>query len=240
MFNPKVAEYLFDKINGSLVAVPMWPNGRLETLLLVLERKSISEIVTVLGQLGRSHPDDIIRGALKTLFISPLGEIKILDPELKSFVNINCQEDLSRLIPRQGQGTFVENVGLNLGFLSFEEIQNLSKASVERDSLNFIEASKTFLSCAVQFEKECSAFWAATSREYEAKSLLNLFEKCGKQELIREIKDAFTKSAYNYGLEAKIYDEKCCFLLAERAKADKSWCESQIEKLAVKGLSSRE
>jgi molybdenum cofactor guanylyltransferase len=234
MFNPRVAEYLFDKINGSLVAVPMWPNGRLETLLLVLERKSTLEIATVLCQLGRSHPDDIIRGSLKTLFISPLGEIKILDPELKSFVNINCQEDLSRLIPRQGQGLFSENVGLNLGSLSFEEIRNLKKASVERDSLNFIEASKTFLDCAVQFEKECLAFWAAVSREYEAKSLIDLFEKCGRQELIGEIKDALNKSAYNYGLEAKIYEEKCCFLLAERAKADKFWCESQIEKLAVK------
>ena len=82
MFNPKVAEYLFDKINGSLVAVPMWPNGRLETLLLVLERKSVLEIATVLCQLGRSHPDDLIRGSLKTLLISPFGEIKILDPEL--------------------------------------------------------------------------------------------------------------------------------------------------------------
>ena len=234
MFNPKVAEYLFDKINGSLVAVPMWPNGRLETLLLVLERKSTLEIVTVLCQLGRSHPDDIIRGSLKTLLISPLGEIKILDPELKSFININCQEDLSRLIPRQGQGAFSENVGLDLCSLSFEEIRNLNKASEERDSFNFIEASRTFLDCAVQFEKECLAFWAAVSREYEAKSLLDLFEKCGRQELIKEIKDALDKSAYSYGLEAKIYEKKCCFLLAERAKADKSWCESQIEKLAVK------
>ena len=51
MLNPKVAEYLFDIINGSLVAVPMWPNGRLETLLLVLERKSTLEIATVLSQL---------------------------------------------------------------------------------------------------------------------------------------------------------------------------------------------
>ena len=119
MFNPKVAEYLFDKINGSLVAVPMWPNGRLETLLLVLERKSILEIANILCQLGRSHPDDIIRGSLKTLFVSPLGEIKILDPELRSFVNINCQEDLNRLIPRQGQGAFTENVGLNLRFFIF-------------------------------------------------------------------------------------------------------------------------
>jgi molybdopterin-guanine dinucleotide biosynthesis protein A len=234
MFNPKVADYLFDKINGSLVAVPMWPNGRLETLLMVLERKSILKITAVLCQLGRSHPDDIIRGSLNTILISPLSQIKILDPEFKSFVNINCQEDLNRLIPRQGQGISAENVRLNLGFLSFDEIRNLGKGSIERDSLDFIEASKTFLNCAVQFEKERSAFWAAVSREYEAKSLHDLLEKCGKRELISEIKASFDQSICNYGLEAKIYEEKSCFLLAKRAKADRSWCESQLEKLSAK------
>ena len=90
MLDRKVAQYLFDEINGSFVAVPMWPNGRLETLLMVLERKNTLEIANASGQLGRSHPDDIIRGSIKTLFVSPLGQIKTLDPELRSFVNINC------------------------------------------------------------------------------------------------------------------------------------------------------
>ena len=63
-----------------LSAVPMWPNGRLETLLMVLERKSSLEIANVLCQLGRSHPDDIIRGSINTLFVSPLGEIKSFRP----------------------------------------------------------------------------------------------------------------------------------------------------------------
>jgi molybdopterin-guanine dinucleotide biosynthesis protein A len=30
MLNPKVADYLFQEVNGSYVAVPMWPDGRLE------------------------------------------------------------------------------------------------------------------------------------------------------------------------------------------------------------------
>jgi molybdopterin-guanine dinucleotide biosynthesis protein A len=232
--NPKVAEYLFNEIDGSIVAVPMWPNGRLETLLMVLERKRALEITTVLSLLGRSHPDDIIRGAMKALLVSPLGEIKKIDPELKSFININCQEDLSRLIPRQGQGALDENVQLNLGGLATGEIQRLSEASLKLDNFDFWGATKEFLECAVRFENEDASFWAAVSREYEAKSLLNLYEKCNKQELIREIIDALDKSAYNYGLEAKIYEEKHCYLLGERAKADKSWCELQIEKLEVK------
>ncbi len=232
--NPKVAEYLFNEIDGSIVAVPMWPNGRLETLLMVLERKRALEITTILCLLERSHPDDIIRGAMKTLFVSPLGEIKNLDPELKSFININCQEDLSRLIPRQGQGAIGENVKLNLGGLAPIEIQRLAEASLKRDNSDFLGATKEFLESAVQFESEDVSFWAAVSREYEAKTLLSTLEKCGRQELVEEIKEILLKATCDYSLEAKIYEENSCYLLAERARADKSWCETQIEKLKAR------
>jgi len=234
ILNRKVAEYLFNEINGSFVTVPMWPNGKLETLLMILERKSCLKIANVLCQLGRSHPDDIIRGSLKTLFVSPLGEIKVLDPELRSFVNINCREDLSRLQPHQGQGPFVENVRLNLGVLSVEEIRRLDAASLKRDSSDFLEASKIFSASAVRLERKDSFFWAAISREYQAKSLLSLFGQSNNSKLIKNIKDALSIAAQNYGSEAKIYEENRCYLLAERARADKSWCELQVEKLAVK------
>jgi len=234
LLNRKVAKYLFDEIKGSIVAVPMWPNGRLETLLMVLDRKNTLAIADVLSQLGRSHPDDIIRGSSKTLFASPLGKIKMLDPELCSFVNINSQEDLSRLQPRQGQGSDPENLRLNLVALSVEEIQRLIYASLKEDSSDFLEASKAFSGSSDGLERVKSFFWAAISREHEAKSLLSLFEHCGKSELIGDIKDAFLKAAKNYGLEAKIYQENRCYWLAERAKADRSWCEMRAEKLAVK------
>lgn len=232
--NPKVAEYLFKEIDGSIVAVPMWPNGRLETLLMVLERKKALEITTVLCLMGRSHPDDIIRGAMKTLFVYPLGEIKNIDPELKSFININCQEDLSRLIPRQGQGAIGENIKLNLGGLAAIEIQQLAEASLKRDNSDFLAATKEFLECAVRFENEDATFWAAISREYEAKSLLSTLEKCGRKELVEEIKEILGKAAHNYISEAEIYEKNGCYLLAERARSDKSWCETQIEKLVTK------
>ncbi len=232
--NPKVAEYLFKEIDGSIVAVPMWPNGRLETLLMVLDRKIALEITTILCLLGRSHPDDIIRGAMKTLFVSPLGEIKSIDPELKSFINVNCQEDLSRLIPRQGQGVVGENIRLNLGTIATGEIQRLTEASLKRDKSDFLGATKEFLECAVRFEDEVSAFWAAISREYEAKSLLSTLEICGRQELVQEIEEILGKAARNYVSEAEIYEKNGCYLLADRARADKSWCESQIEKLMAR------
>jgi molybdopterin-guanine dinucleotide biosynthesis protein A len=233
MLNGKVAEYLFSEINDSFVVVPMWPNGRLETLLMVLNRKKTLEIANVLCQLGRSHPDDILRGSLKTLFVSPLGEIKILDPDLCSFVNINYQEDLCRLQPRHGQGQFIENIRLDLGVLSVEKIIDILAASSQRDNSGFLEASKIFSGCAVDFEKEGQVFWAAVNREYEAKSLLSLFEQYSKPELKADIRYALLKAAQNYGLEARIYEKNRCYFLAERANADKSWSELEAEKFGV-------
>jgi molybdopterin-guanine dinucleotide biosynthesis protein A len=234
LLSPKVAEYFFSELDGSFVAVSMWPNGRLETLLMVLNRKTAVEIADTLIQLGRCRPDDIIRGSSKTLFASPLSEIKVLDPELCSFVNINSQEDLSRLQPRQGQGLDPENLRLNLGYLAIAEIRRLNEASLKRDSSDFLEASKIFSDSAARFEREDLFFWAAVSREYEAKSLLSLIEQFSKPELIKDIDGALLKAARNYGSETKIYEENRCYFLAERAKADKSWCEMRAEKLAVK------
>lgn len=220
LVNGKVAEYMFNQIKGSYVAVPMWPNGRLETLLMVLERKSILKIADVLCRLGRSHPDDIIRGAMRVLFVSPLGQIKALDPELKSFVNINSQQDLSQLHPRQVQGSLVEDLRVNLGSVSFEELPLLLKASFERNNSNFFEAARIFANCASNFEKQDSFFWAAVSRENEAKSCLRIAHS-------KEVKGTFLHAARDYGSEAELYKKNKCYLLADRASSDKLWCESK-------------
>ena len=64
---PAVADYLFGEAEGFEVAVPMWPNGRLETLLMVLERQSGLEITDALCKLNRPRSDDVARGASKIL-----------------------------------------------------------------------------------------------------------------------------------------------------------------------------
>jgi molybdopterin-guanine dinucleotide biosynthesis protein A len=227
LLNKKVADYMFNEINGSYVAVPMWPNGRLETLLMILDRSKVLEIAGVLAQLERSHPDDIIRGSLHALFVSPFGQIKALDPTLKSFVNINSPEDLERLQPRQAQGEVVENVRLNLGTLPIHMLNSLFSAVSERKSAAYLQASKLFAECACHFESEHLHFWAALSREHQAKSLREIIDKNG--DLSSTMEDGFLQAAQNYDLEAKTYDENRCFLLADRAKSDKAWCELQIK-----------
>ncbi len=234
MLKRKVAEYLFEEIDGSYVAVPMWPNGRLETLLMILDHKKTLVIADVLSQLGRAHPDDIIRGAQKALFVSPLGKIRRLDPEFRSFININCPEDLTKLEPRQGQGSFAENLRLNLGVLPHKEIQCIAEASLKSNRDDFSDTSEILSDSAIELENKDLFFWAALAWEFKAKNLLSLLGQNGNLKLTSDIETAFLKAAQNYGSEAEVYLYNRCFLLGERAKADKTWSELQIENQAVK------
>ena len=236
LLQPKVMEYMFNIIKKSRVVVPMWPNGRLETLTMVLERKSALEIASTLCNLKRPRSDDIIRGALNILFVSTVGEIRTLDPELKSFVNINSREDLSQLQPRRVQGTITENMQLNLGVLPTLKLQRLRDAASRGKEGKLSEATRIFASCATNLESKDSFFWAAISRENEGKNLLESAQQQNASELaagqVSRGKKALLKAASNYGLEAEMYEKNGYVFLAERARSDKSWCESHVTNLA--------
>ncbi len=138
---PKVAEYMFREAEKWLeVTVPMWPNGRLETLMMVLEHESALEITETLCMLKRPRSDDIPRGASKILLVSPVNHIKTLDPELKSFININSKEDLNRLQTRRSHGPVKENLKLNLGVFSISDLQLL------REGAKMLQEDKLFRS----------------------------------------------------------------------------------------------
>jgi molybdopterin-guanine dinucleotide biosynthesis protein A len=230
LLQPKVIDYMFNSAKNARVVVPMWPNGRLETLTMVLKKPDALEIAKTLCQLRRPRSDDIIRGALNVLLISTVGEIRTFDPELKSFININSQADLTRLQPRQAQGPVTENLRLNLGALPKPELPRLQNASVRLNEGKFLESSKAFSSSATRLERGGSCFWAALSRENEGKSRLNWAKQKNKQEFTAEQKirgkEALLKAAKNYELEAKIYENAHSVFLAERAKSNKLWCES--------------
>jgi len=230
LMQPKVADHLLNVAEGFRVVVPMWPNGRLETLIMAVERSSVLEVTDTLCQLRRPRSDDIMRGALNVLLVSPFAEIRALDPELKSFVNINSQEDLARLQTRQAQGPAAENVQLNLGALPLSQLQCLREAAALCREGNFMEASTVFSSCANKLEKEESFFWAGISRENEGATLLQLAQRQSEPELAAEKnvdgKTALLNAARNYGLEAEEIEANRCRFLAERANADKAWCES--------------
>jgi molybdopterin-guanine dinucleotide biosynthesis protein A len=230
LLKSKVVDYLFNAMEDSCVVVPMWPNSRLETLVMILERNSALEITNALCQLRHPRSDDILRGASNVLFVSAIGEIKTLDPELKSFVNINSVEDLTRLQTRYAHGPVTGNLRLNLGVLSLLELQRLRDASALYSEGAFAEASRAFSASAANLEMEAAAFWAGVSRENEGESLLKWSQQQSEPELAAELdfkgKEALLKAADNYRLEAEMYEKCLCRFLAERARADKAWCES--------------
>ena len=229
---PKVAEYMFDQAEGFIVVVPMWPNGRLETLIMVLERPTSFEIASTLCQLKRPRSDDIPRGASKTLLVSPVNHIKTLDPELKSFININSKEDLTRLQTRRSYGPVTENVQLNLGVLSISDLWLLREGAKKVKDGKLQEAQKTFDFCAGNLEFCDSFFWAGLAEESQGETLLTLSTKQPESESSTELdfegKEAYLRATNNYRAEAKIYEKNRALLLAERALADKAWCESWV------------
>jgi molybdopterin-guanine dinucleotide biosynthesis protein A len=232
LLQPKIIDHMFNLAKDTRVVVPMWPNGRLETLTMVLKKPEVLEIAKTLCMLGRPRSDDIIRGALNVLLISTVDEIRAFDPELKSFININSQADLARLQPRKAQGPVAGSLRLNLGDLPTPELQSLQTAASLFKKNKFLEASQAFSSCASKLEKEDSWFWAAISRENQGKNLLN-WSKQSKHELAAEQeargKKVLLKAASIYEFEAEIYKKAHSIFLAERAKSNKEWCESMAK-----------
>ncbi|MGA2681156.1 MAG: molybdenum cofactor guanylyltransferase [Candidatus Bathyarchaeia archaeon] len=227
---PKVADYLFKQAVGFEVATPMWPNGRLETLLTVLDREIGLEITKTLCALKRPRSDDIQRGASKALLVSAVNEIKVLDPELKSFININSKEDLNLLQTRRAHGPVKQNVSLILGTTPVSDLNHLRKGAKMIQQAKLTEAQGVFSSCIKSFEDKELSFWAGVSGENQGETLLKLGgqqqEHKTAVELDFEGKEAFLRSANNYRIEAERYEEHGCRLLAERGLADKAWCES--------------
>lgn len=60
-FQPKLIDFMFNSARTKRVVVPMWPNGRLETLTMVLRRTEGLEIARTLCELRRPRSDDIIK-----------------------------------------------------------------------------------------------------------------------------------------------------------------------------------
>ena len=232
LIKPGIIEYLFDVGENEQVTVPMWPNGRLETLIMVLDTICASEITETLCRLRRPRSDDIVRGASRVLFVSPMGEMRQLDPNLRSFVNINHPEDLAKLQTRPAHGTITTNFKVTLGALLLPELQRLRETYPMLHEHEFAEASAVFSACAAELEKKKSPFWAGISREKEGETLLTWSQLQKEPEAATELdfksKDSFLAAAGNYETEAQMHLQGRCRFLAERAWADKAWCESKV------------
>jgi molybdenum cofactor guanylyltransferase len=233
LMQPEIIDYLFRSANGAQVVVPTWPSGRLETLVMVLDKPEALEIAETLCMLGRPRSDDVIRGASTARFVSIVDEIIKFDPEFRSFVNINSREDLVKLRPRSAQAPFTGNKSLDCGTLQIPRFKDLREASELCRKNKFSEAAEIFSDAAKYLEKNSSFFWGAVSWENQGKSLLRLLEQSKEMENNKDklqiARESLLRAANNYQLES-VFHEKCGhWFLAERAKSDKLWCESRAK-----------
>jgi molybdopterin-guanine dinucleotide biosynthesis protein A len=233
LIQPAIVDYLFNAVRGSSVAVPIWPDGRLESLLIPCERHIAAQIASALCGLGRRRPDDIIRGASRVTFVSTVGDLKKLDPEFKSFVNINFREDLTRLPTRVVEdGPIKESLHLNAGCPGARELEELKTAQEYCRRRNFADASNVFSSLSTCLESRGLNFWAAISRENEGEALLSLSSRQGEMKMRGDnrvkSKVAFKKAAENYRLETEFYEKNQVYFLAKRARVDELWLTSQF------------
>jgi hypothetical protein len=227
---PKIADHLLNVAEKFETVVPMWPNGMIETLIMVLQRSKGQEILQTLCQLKRARPSDIPRATPKTLLVSPLKTIKTLDPNLKSFININTQEDLKKLQTRDLQGPIQKNVQINRGCFLFSDLQLMHEASQLLQEGNFIMAQEKFDLCESRFEGVDNFFWAALASECKGEALLRYvqLQKEANSQVILDLefkcREAFSRAINNYHSEAKFYEENHCIRLLERVNADKQLC----------------
>jgi molybdopterin-guanine dinucleotide biosynthesis protein A len=90
--NPAVISYLFERIDGYDAAIPVWNPDMLEPLHAVYRKTAL---VTYL----ESHDSLSLRAMIMNLSARyvPVDEIKKIDPDLRTFTNINKLEDLEHM-----------------------------------------------------------------------------------------------------------------------------------------------
>ena len=225
---PEVAEYMFSIAKGVDVVVPVWPDGRLETLLMILERKNVTVIAELLCLLNKPRVDTIIRGATRIFFVSPLKEIINIDKKLESFININTKENLNKLESRSTIGNFTENQFIDRGKVPVEDLKLFSEGMKQLDINNLKDSRDIFKTCRDRFEAKNIHFWAALSNEKLGETVLKLLnQQKAASEMYFEANEAYLRASNNYNDEAKIYINKGCKFLGQVALADKTMCESK-------------
>jgi len=90
--DPKVIAYLFDHIDNYDAVIPRWNPDMLEPLHAVYRRTAL---VKYLG----CHNSQSLREMVMNLSVKYImvDELQLIDPELRTFTNINKLEDLERI-----------------------------------------------------------------------------------------------------------------------------------------------
>lgn len=89
----EVLEFLFCRASNADAAIPRWPNGRIESLQSVYRVKTMVRATREALKAGELSPVNAIKRLDKVNYVST-EEIKVIDPELLTFLNVNTPKDL--------------------------------------------------------------------------------------------------------------------------------------------------
>lgn len=103
--NSKVVDLLFEKACGHDAAIPRWNEKMFEPLHAVYSRRMLPEIEKAFKRGKHSVLAPVFQ--MKDVIFVEVSEIREIDPELRTFANINTVEDLENMI-----GDAVEKVEL--------------------------------------------------------------------------------------------------------------------------------
>ena len=104
--NSRVVDLLFEKASGHDAALPKWEDKKFEPLHAVYSKKLIPEIEKAFEKGKRSVLTPVFE--MKDVVLVDVSEIREIDPELRTFVNINTVEDMRIII-----GSMSKNKKLN-------------------------------------------------------------------------------------------------------------------------------
>lgn len=204
---PKVINKMLEKVeNGFEGVVPLWPDGKHEPLTSAYSRRKALELSDLLNKMDRCRMDDLLRAGLHTLFLSIPLELKPLDLEFRSFINVNHPSDA--YAPPLRVDVEIENIALKPKLPLDAFLKTLSIA-LERTDLKSIDLTENI-------------FWSALARARRA-------EREGEVEMMVEASRMFREEATTYwrmGLK----------LLYARALIDASRCLRGLREVEAKNI----
>ena len=92
----RVVDLLFEKARGHDAALPKWEDGRFEPLHAVYSKKMIPEIEKAFERGKRSVLTPVLE--ITNVVFVEVSEIREIDPELRTFANINTVDEMKRII----------------------------------------------------------------------------------------------------------------------------------------------
>jgi molybdopterin-guanine dinucleotide biosynthesis protein A len=94
--NVDVVDFLFDSCEGFDAAIPMWKNGYREPMHSVCRRTPMLDACEVAIKRDVRTIFSCVE-TLKNVNFVPIEDIRDIDPELRSFFNVNTRDDFKRL-----------------------------------------------------------------------------------------------------------------------------------------------